>query len=91
MAGMSFNFAGEMLRKTLNRSQITELIQGKFNEVTSKTQLYTDQVHFKMDTIMMKEAEMKKQIIAYQEETRTYIKEFIEIQVRELKEKGFQM
>ena len=80
-----------MLRKTLNRSQITELIQSKFDEVTSKTQLYTDQVHFKMDTIMMKEAEMKKQIIAYQEETRTYIKEFIEIQVRELKEKGFEM
>ena len=59
MAGMSFNFAVEMQRKTLSRSELTQLIQSKFDEVTFNTQSWTNSVSVKMEMIMKKEEEIK--------------------------------
>ena len=59
MAGVSFNFALYMNRKTLSRSQLTEIIQKKFDEVAARSKEYSDAIHVKMDSLLEKEREMR--------------------------------
>ena len=91
MPGFSFKFAKEMQRQTLSRAQLADLTQAKFDEVAAQTRAYADAVHVKMDILLQKESEMRRQIDQYQTETRSSMKEFIDIQVAEPKQKGFEM
>ena len=91
MAGIAFNFAVDMQRKTLSRAELTKLTQRKFDEVAAQTKAYADAVHVKMDLLLEKETEMRRQIDQYQHETRTSMKEFIDTQVAELRQRGFEM
>ena len=91
MAGLSFNFAYEFSRKTLSRAQLTDLIQGKFEQVVNKAENYTNILRDKMDQIQHKEEELEKKYQEHVKQTNECIQDFMGKQMEELRQKGFEL